>query len=78
MYYLRGGRRVHVLTQKQEEDKNCKSNDIDDNNQIFRQNHYYNMHKTIEQHKKQNGELQTQVEELRQLVGERDMQKYET
>ena len=30
------------------------------------------MHKTVEQHKKQNGELQKQVEELRQLVGERD------
>ena len=30
------------------------------------------MHKTVGQHKKENGELQKQVEELRQLVGERD------
>ena len=30
------------------------------------------MHKTVERHRKQNGELQKQVEELRQLVGERD------
>ena len=59
---------VHVLSPKQ--NKNYKSNDNDDS-KIFQQNHYYNMHKTVEQHKKQNGELQKQVEELRQLVGER-------
>ena len=30
------------------------------------------MHKTVEKYKKQNVELQQQVDELRQLVGERD------
>ena len=44
----------------------------DDDNKVFRQNHYNNMHKTIEQYKKQNVELQRQVDDLQQLVGERD------
>ena len=36
------------------------------------------MHKTVEQYKKHNEELQKQVEGLRELVGEREMQRYET
>ena len=43
-----------------------------DNGNDFQQTTYYNMHKTFEQYKKHNGELQKQVGELRQLVGERD------
>ena len=42
------------------------------NNKAFRQDHYNNMHKTVEQYKKQNVELQQQVDELQQLVAERD------
>ena len=42
------------------------------NNKAFRQDHYNNMHKTVEQHKKQNVELRQQVDELQQLVAERD------
>ena len=54
---------------------NDKSKDNDDN-KFFRQNHYNNMRKTVEQYKKQNEELQKQVEDLQLLVGEREMQKY--
>ena len=43
-----------------------------ENNKAFRQDHYNNMHKTVEQYKKQNVALQQQVDELRQLVSERD------
>ena len=39
---------------------------------FFLQSHYNNMHKTVEQYKKQNVELQRQVEDLQLLVGERD------
>ena len=34
--------------------KNTENKD----NKVFRQDHYSNMHKTVEQHKKQNVELQ--------------------
>ena len=52
---------------------NNKSKNTDDNdNNLFRQKHYNTMHKTVEQYKKQNTELQRQVDDLRQLVGERD------
>ena len=44
------------------------------NNKVFRQDHYNNMHKTVEQYKKQNAELQRQVDDLQQLVGERDIE----
>ena len=53
---------------------NKSKNTEDKNNKVFRQDHYNNMHKTVEQYKKQNVELQQQVEELRQLVGERDIE----
>ena len=52
---------------------NNKSKSTDDNdNKVFHQKHYNNMHKTVEQYKKQNVELQRQVNGLQQLVGERD------
>ena len=61
MYYLKSKK------------KDNKSKSTDDNdNKVFQQNHYNNMHKTVEQYKKQNVELQRQVEDLQQLVGERD------
>ena len=60
MYYLKNKK------------KDNKSKSTDDNdNKVFRQNHYNNMHKTVEQYKKQNVELQRQVEDLQLLVGER-------
>ena len=43
-------------------------------NKVFRQDHYSNMHKIVEKYKKQNVELQQQVDDLRQLVGERDIE----
>ena len=58
--------RMYYLKNKSNKSKN--KND----NKITRQNHYNNMHKTVEQHKKQNVELQRQVEDLQLLVGERD------
>ena len=61
MYYLKNKKK----------DNESKSNDDNDNN-VFRQNHYNNMHKTVEQYKKQNVELQRQVEDLQLSVGERD------
>ena len=54
--------------------KNKKHNnksEVDDN-KVFRQDHYNTMHKTVEQYKKQNVELRRQVDDLQQLVGERD------
>ena len=51
---------------------NKSKNTENKDNQVFRQDHYNNMHKTVEKYKKQNVELQQQVDELRQLVGERD------
>ena len=51
---------------------NKSKNTEDKNNKVFRQDHYNNMHKTVEQYKKQNVALQQQVDELRQLVSERD------
>ena len=42
------------------------------NGNEFQQNTYYNMHKSVKQYKKHNEELQKQVGELRQSVGERD------
>ena len=53
---------------------NKSKNTGDKDNKVFRQDHYNNMHKTVEQYKKQNVELQQQVDELRQLVGERDIE----
>ena len=46
MYYLKN--------KNKNTNKNNKSKDNDDDNEVFRQNHYNNMHKTIEQYKKQN------------------------
>ena len=63
-----GGRRVYVLPQEQK----AQQQQDNDDNKVFRQNHYSNMHKTVEQYKKQNVELQRQVEDLQLLVGERD------
>ena len=60
MYHLK-----HNNKSKNTEDKNK-------NNKVFRRDHYNNMHKTVEQYKKQNVELQQQVDELQQLVAERD------
>ena len=61
MYYLKNKK------------KDNKSKITDDNdNTVFRQNHYNNMHKTVEQYKRQSIELQRQVEDLQLLVGERD------
>ena len=58
---------------------NHKSKDTGErDNRVFRQDHYNNMHKTVEQYKKQNVELQRQVDDLQQLVGEREIQKFET
>ena len=52
---------------------NSKSKDtVDNDNKVFRQNHYNNMHKTVEQYKKQHVELERQVEDLQLLAGERD------
>ena len=53
--------------------KNNKDKSMENkNNKVFRQDHYNNMHKTVEQYKKQNVELQRQVDDLQQLVGERE------
>ena len=54
---------------------NKSKNTVDNDNKVFRQNHYNNMRKTIEQHKKQNVELQRQVEDLQLLLGERDAEE---
>ena len=51
--------------------KDNKGKNTDNDNKVFRQNHY-NMHKTVEQYKKQNIELQRQVEDLQLSVGERE------
>ena len=67
----RGGRRVHVLPQEQKEAQQEQKHWWQWQ-QIFRQSHYNNMHKTVEQHKKPNVELQRLVEDLQLLVGERD------
>ena len=61
MYYL-----------KNKKHNNKSKNTVDNDNKVFSQNHYNNMHKTVEQYKKQNVELQRQVEDLQLLVGERD------
>ena len=55
-----------------------KKKNINGNGNGFQQTTYYNVHKSIEQYKKHNEELQKQVEELRQLVGERERQRLET
>ena len=62
MYYL-----------KNKKYNNSKSkNTVDKDNKVFRQDHYNNMHETVEQYEKQKVELQRQVDDLQQLVGERD------
>ena len=61
---------MYYLKNKKHNNKS-KSTDSSDN-KVFRQKHYNNMHKTVEQYKKQDVELQRQVDDLRQLVGERD------
>ena len=61
MYYL-----------KNKKHNNKSKSTVDNDNKVFRQNHYNNMHKTVEQYKKQSVELQRQVEDLQLLVGERD------
>ena len=53
---------------------NKSKNTENKDNKAFRQDHYNNMHKTVEQYKKQNVELQRQVDDLQQLVGERDIE----
>ena len=53
---------------------NKSKNTENKDNKVFRQDHYNNMHKTVEQYKKQNVELQRQVDDLQQLVGERDIE----
>ena len=60
-----------------EHNNKIKSTENKDN-KVFRRDHYNNMHKTVEKYKKQNVELQQQVDELQQLVAERETQKFET
>ena len=62
---------MYYLKDKKHSNKS-KNNTADNDNKVFRQNHYNNMHKTVEQYKKQNAELQRQVDDLQQLAGERD------
>ena len=66
---------MYYLKNKKKDNKSKSTDDHD--NKVFRQNHYNNMHKTVEQYKKQNVELQRQVEDLQLLVGERE-QRHET
>ena len=61
---------MYYLKSKKKDNKDKSTDDID--NKVFCQNHCNNMHKTVEQYKKQNVELQRQVEDLQLLVGERD------
>ena len=64
----------HLNLKHNNKSNNNKSKSTENkDNKVFRQDHYNNMHKTVEQYKKQNVELQQQVDELRQLVGERDI-----
>ena len=63
MYYL-----------KNKKHNNKSKNTEDKTNKVLRQDHYNDMHKTVEQYKKQNVELQRQVDDLQQLVGERDIE----
>ena len=63
---------MYYLNNKNHKDKN---NNIENkSNKVFRQDHYNNMHKTVEKYKKQNVELQRQVDDLQLLVGERDIE----
>ena len=58
--------------------KDNKSKSTDDNdNKVFRQNHYNNMHKTVEQYKKHNVELQDKSK-IYNFWLEREMQRHET
>ena len=61
---------VYYLKSKRHNNKSKNTDDKD--NKVFRQSYYSNTHKTVEQYKKQNVELQRQVEDLQLLVGERN------
>ena len=67
-----GGEEECMYYLKNKKHNNKSKNTDDKDNKVFRQDHYNNMHKTVEQYKKQNVELQRQVDDLQQLVGERD------
>ena len=69
------GKKSACTTSRTKSHNNKSKNTVDNDNKVFRQDHYNNMHKTVKQYKKQNVELRRQVDDLQQLVGEREMLK---